>query len=126
MASENTTDKEFNSIPTFTGENYSLWSRKVSIYLQFKNLYHFLVLSKEDVEAKAAEFYDEKNDSLRRRIRKDQEKATAAVLMTLSDDLQARYTDKKLELSELWILLKTEYANANVATAFALELKLRE
>jgi len=110
----------------FQGENYSLWSRKVSIYLQFKNLYHFLVLSKEDVEAKAAEFYDEKNDSLRRRIRKDQEKATAAVLMTLSDDLQARYTDKKLELSELWILLKTEYANANVATAFALELKLRE
>jgi len=126
MASENHADKEFNSIPTFTGENYSLWSRKVSIYLQFKNLSHFLEFKREDVEAKAPEWYDEKQDAVKRRIRKEQERATAAVLMTLTDDLQARYIDKKLELADLWLQLKTEYANANVATAFALELKLRE
>ena len=127
MASENQNfDREFNSIPTFTGENYSIWSRKVSIYLQFKNLSHFLEFKREEVEAKAAEYYEEKNEALRRRIRKEHDKATAAVLMTLSDDLQARYLDRKMDLNIIWANLKAEYASSNAATAFALELKLRE
>jgi len=42
-------------------------------YIYNSKTSHFLEFKREDVEAKAADFYEEKQDALRRRIRRTRE-----------------------------------------------------